>query len=269
MNDIVQSSGAALRVSPGSGVSIDPASGEVSLDLAALQEGVEFVLAEADAGGTQVAAHRVRVVGVELPLTRFDTAAALGEVRFLGSAAPSWTLGDGFARLVPAATARTHGDWSGAGADGTYRCLFRLKGGLPAAVDRRFSFGARIRLAGADWSGVRIEPFETAAGERRLHVREYTGAAGNTVSLATADVGWAYDAWQWLEVEIAGAAVRGRIYAEGAAAPDWQVSATTRQLAAGTFGPGASRRRGCRRRSTSGSWSSCRRADGACGTGAR
>ena len=93
MNDIVQSSGAALRVSPGSGVSIDPASGEVSLDLAALQEGVEFVLAEADAGGTQVAAHRVRVVGVELPLTRFDAAAALGEVRFLGSAAPSWTLG--------------------------------------------------------------------------------------------------------------------------------------------------------------------------------
>lgn len=238
MSTALQTNGTVLTLEPGSGLAFD-ASGKVNLDVAALAGGADFAVTAALADGTPFARYRVTVVEEPLTVvTRFDAPSKLGQVTFLSTAKPDWTQQEGFARLMPATTARTHGDWAAAAGDGVYRCLFRLKGGLPAALDRRFSFGARIRLAEADWYGVRIELFETTAGDKRIHIREYTGASGVTASLATTSVGWAYDAWQWLEVEVEGASVRGRVYAEGAAAPGWQAEAVTRQLDPGAFGPG-------------------------------
>lgn len=236
MSEALQSP--VLTVEPGSGLTFDP-SGNIALDIAALAAGADFSVTAATADGTPFARYRVSVVEEPLTaVTRFDTASKLAHVTYLSTVAPGWTQQAGFARLIPATTARAHGDWALGGRDGIYRCLFRLEGGLPAALDRRFTFGARIRLAEADWYGVRVELFETTAGDRRIHIREYTGASGVTSSLATTSVPWSYDAWQWLDVEVRGAAVRGRVYAEGDAAPGWQVEASTGQLVPGAFGPG-------------------------------
>jgi hypothetical protein len=240
LSTIVQSSGALLQLSPGSGIRFDPASGTLSVDPEALAAGVAFRLDSESADGAK---RSFQVTVTEIPqqagtVTSFETAGALDRVSFLSVSPPSWTQATGFARLVPSATVRAHGDWSGAGGNGLYRTLVRIGGGQPVAIDRRFSFGARVKLVNGNWSGIRVETFETATGEKRLHIREYTGQSGTTISLATTPVDWTYDAWHWLEIDIADATVRGRIFREGAAAPDWQVSAVTQQLAPGAFGPG-------------------------------
>ncbi len=237
MSDSTDASLPKLTILPGPGVTFDAATGDIALSPQALASGAELVVAAGTA-----AAWRVQLSTVAAdPVKRLvlDSAAALAEVGFLGTAAPSWTLGDGAARLVPAAAARTHGAWITGDSDGLYRCLFRIAGGQPAAVDRRFSFGARIGFAGGDWTGLRVEPFETSAGKRYLHIREYTGTSGSTMSLATTAVAWAYDSWQWLEVKVAGTTVAGRLYPEGADAPEWQVAAITNAVEPGGFGPGA------------------------------
>lgn len=226
-----------LTILPGTGVTFDAVTGDIALSPEALASGAELVVA---AGPS--AAWRVQLSAVAAdPVKRLvlDSAAALAEVGFLGTAAAAWTLVNGAARLVPATTARTHGAWITGDSDGLYRCLFRIAGGQPAAVDRRFTFGARIGFAGGDWNGIRVEPFETSAGKRYLHIREYTGTSGSTTSLATAAIAWAYDTWQWLEVKVSGTTVAGRLYAEGAEAPEWQVAATTNAVEPGAFGPGA------------------------------
>ena len=51
-------------------------------------------------------------------------------------------------------------------------------------------------------------------------------------------VGWAWDVWHWVELEIDGRMVRARIYPEAAATPDWQIAGTTSQTEPGAFGPG-------------------------------
>lgn len=237
---VAQSSGGQLKLSPGSGIQFDPVSGALSADPETLAAGVAFRLDSESADGAK---RSFQITVTEIPQqagtsTSFETAGALDRVSFLAAAPPGWTQQAGFARLTPATTSRAHGDWSGAGGNGLYRCLVRIGGGLPAAIDRRFSFGARVRLVNGNWNGIRVETFETMAGEKRLHIREYTGESGTTISLATTTVGWSYDAWHWLEIDVADAAVRARIYPEAAAAPDWQVSAVTRQLAAGAYGPG-------------------------------
>lgn len=226
-----------LTILPGTGMSFDAASGDIALSSEALVTGAELVVAS-DNG----AAWRLQLSAVAAdPVRRLElvSAAALAEVGFLGTAAPAWTLVDGMARLVPAPSARTHGAWITGDSDGIYRCLFRIAGGQPAAIDRRFSFGARIGFADGDWNGIRIEPFETSAGKRYLHIREYAGTSGTTTSLATAPVAWAYDSWQWLEVKVMGTTVAVRLYPEGAEAPEWQVAATTNAVEPGAFGPGA------------------------------
>lgn len=233
-----------LKLTPGAGITLDPATGAYLLDPEALSgAGVAFTLTGRDAAGTETV-YGVTVSEV-IPepvsrekITRFDGAAALASVGFLGTTPPSWTLVEGAARLVTSTQARAHGSWAEAAGDGLYRCLFRLGGGLPPTMDRRFSFSARTGFAAGNWTGIRVEPYETSTGGRRLHIREYVGASGTTNSLATVDVGWGYDLWQWLDVEVRGDQVRGRLYAADAPAPDWQISATTQQLAGGAFGPG-------------------------------
>ena len=237
MSDSTDASLPKLTILPGTGVTFDAATGDIALSPEALVSGAELVVA---AGTT--AAWRVQLSAVAPdPVKRLvlDSAAALAEVGFLGTVAPAWTLVNGAARLIPAATARTHGAWITGDNDGIHRCLFRISGGQPAAVDRRFSFGARIGFAGGDWTGLRVEPFETSTGKRYLHIREYTGTSGSTTSLVTTAVAWAYDSWQWLEVKVSGTTVAGRLYAEGAEAPEWQVAATTNAVEPGAFGPGA------------------------------
>ena len=234
------SNGLNLSFGPGSGFTHDAATGNFTVDPDILSAGATFTV-EAAAAGSPARKFRVTVAEEVQPTsvaTSFEAAGSLDRLSFIATVPPTWTQQAGFARLLVSPTIRAHGDWSGAGGDGLYRCLVRIGGGQTTAIDRRFSFGARIGLAGGNWTGIRVETFEAANGERRIHIREYTGASGTTISLATTTVGWSYDAWHWLEVDLDDATVRGRIYPEAAAAPDWQVMALTKQLGAGAAGPG-------------------------------
>ena len=172
---------------------------------------------------------------------RSTRANRLGELGFISdAAAPSCSQEAGFARLVPALTRRVHGDWKKALGDGRYRCLARWGGaaaadGQPAVL----ALGALPPGRAAIAFGVRADIFETASGQRQLQLRQYTGAGTATAVIAAAAVvGWAWDAWQWVELEIDGTMVRARVYPEAAAAPAWQIVGTTDQTAAGAFGPG-------------------------------
>ncbi len=231
----------ALVAAP-TGVSIDAATGRVSITADALLTAAPITVKASNAAGAAslTFALTVNVAGPKVVATDFTDPAALAELGFLHTLAPSWThVADGFARLVPTGASRAHGDWSKAAGDGTYRVLARWSGAdLTPSVDRRFSFGARIARKVNDWTGIRVETFATGVGDRRLHIREYTGSTGATRSLSTVEVGWAYDTWYWLEIEIAGTSVRGRLYPEAGTAPDWQVVATTSVIGAGAFGPG-------------------------------
>ena len=178
-------------------------------------------------------------VTVRSTVTAFDAANRLGELGFISDAAPSWSQEEGFARLVPAVTRSVHGDWKKALGDGRYRCLARWGGATtPQTVNRPFWLSARFRRADGNAFGVRADLFENAGGERQLQLRQYTGAGTATAVIAAAAVvGWAWDAWQWVELEIDGTMVRARVYPEAAAAPAWQIAGTTDQTARGRLRP--------------------------------
>jgi hypothetical protein len=185
-------------------------------------------------------------VTVRSTVTAFDQAGRLAELGFIADVAPTFTQEAGFARLVPGTTANVHGDWSKALGDGRYRCLARWGGAsTPQTVLRPFWLSARFRRVAGNSFGVRADLFENASGQRELQLRQYTGAATATVELAAAVVvGWAWDAWHWVELEIDGTRVRARVYPEAAAAPDWQIAGTTDQTGPGAFGPGGQPRSG-------------------------
>lgn len=245
MAEIQQAADVALTFTIlGDGVTIDPASGTIDLPADPTRSTIEAVFS---VPATVERPRREflltiaeRPVPAVVPTTAFDSAENLARLGFVSAVAPAWTLDPaGFGRLVPSATSRAHGDWSLAGGDGIYRCLVRWSvAGLAFSLDRRFSFGARITKTLSNWTGIRIDGYSTAAGVPRLHLREYTGAQALTTGLATADVAWNFDAWNWFEVSVAGNLVKARVYPEGAAVPAWQVSASTTQLAGGAFGPG-------------------------------
>ncbi|MER2510639.1 MAG: hypothetical protein ABTQ27_18065 [Amaricoccus sp.] len=220
------------------GVSIDAATGLVTIVATAELSAAPITVKARNAAGAATLTFSLTVVGVIA--TDFTSATALSDVSFLRTLAPSWTHdAGGFARLVLTGNSRAHGDWVKAAGDGLYRVLARWSGAtLTPSVDRRFCFSARVGRIGNDWTGIRVETFATTAGDRRLHIREYSGASGATKSLATVNVGWDYDTWYWLDVEISGTSVKGRLYPENGAAPGWQVVATTSVTAAGAFGPG-------------------------------
>ncbi len=79
-------------------------------------------------------------------------------------------------------------------------------------------------------------------------MRRYIGQNDDSLPLEAAPVvtqlQWNWDTWCWVEVEVAGTSVKARIYAEAAAAPDWQLTGTTDQTAPGAFGPGGFSRNG-------------------------
>ncbi len=227
----------SLRDAPAN-VTISPTTGIVTVSPTAVMPQTPITVVASNAGGS--ATQTFPLVITYFAATTFNSEESLAAVSFITPTAPSWTFNpEGYGRLVLATKSRAHGNWTGARGDGIYRTLVRWSGAsLSASVDRRFTFGARVRLEGLAWYGVRVETFATSAGDRRLHIREYSGDANSFVSLATVSVGWDYDTWYWLDVEVAGSSIRARLYPELSGAPDWQAVATTTQLAPGAFGPG-------------------------------
>ena len=107
-----------------------------------------------------------------------------------------------------------------------------------AAVDRPFSFSARLARSGSDFRGLRLDAL-AVNGTTRLDLRQYAGAGAASAALAPAvAVAWANDVWTWVELELDGATVRARLYPETSPAPDWQLTATTSHLVAGAAGIG-------------------------------
>ena len=223
----------ALTAAP-AGATIDAGTGLVGIPTGAALEAAPVTVRATNASGSATQSFTVTVRRVA---TAFDAAAALAEMRFVSEgAAPSWSLdAGGFARLVTAAEGATHGLWSRSAGDGRYRALVRWTAG--GGVDRPFCLTARFAAAGGDFSGLRIETL-LAGGVGSVELRQYTGAGVASNRLASATVAWANDAWTWVEVELDGATVRARLYPEEAAAPDWQLTATTTHLAAGAAGIG-------------------------------
>lgn len=172
-------------------------------------------------------------------VSEFTSEAALADLGFVYPAGHrGWNLkSNEFGRLMTPADAPAHGEWNKAGGNGTYRCLFRLLGAnLAPSPDRRFCFGARVRMEGQDFHGTRIDLY--ADKGPKIAISDYTGSGTATHAIAIADSGWQHGMWYWLDVSIAGARVRARVYPEGSAAPDWQITGMTAAKGAGAFGPG-------------------------------
>ena len=102
-----------------------------------------------------------------------------------------------------------------------------------------FLFGARVARSGANFSGLYVEAARVSGTERQLRLLQYTGAGSATTLRGSVTNAWVWFTWYWFEMEILGSAVRARLYAEDAAAPAWQLEATTSHAAAGAFGPAA------------------------------
>jgi hypothetical protein len=218
------------------GVSIRDGSGLVAIATDAPLAASTVTVRAANAAGALERSFSVRV---RQTASVFDAAAALGDLvpLALGGEA-GWTAGDGHARLVPPAGGRVHGDWAHAAGDGLYRCLARWEAADRAAIPRPFCLSARLTRSGDDVGGIRLEPHAAADGRRRLELRDYTGSGTASVELAGAEAAWEWGAWHWVELELEGAAVRGRIYPASAPAPAWQVEALTGQAGPGAVGPG-------------------------------
>ena len=227
----------ALDTAP-AGVTINPGSGLVAIPTDALVAGATITVQARNAGGAAIQSFRVTVRSTR---TVFDVPAKLAEMRFLSQVTrPAWTYeAAGFARLVPPASDRAHGDWSKAGGDGRYRCLVRWNtASLATGNVSPFVFGVRVRQVGGNFTGVYINAFQPNSGTRLLRLHQFTGAGTATTVVASAAPGWEWNIWYWLEVELAGASIKARLYAEGAAAPAWQLAGTTSVTGTGVLGPG-------------------------------
>ena len=181
------------------------------------------------------------VVSVDFS-TVFDVESSLADlVIHEGSATPELEFeAVGFARLTPSVAGRVHSDWTKKRADGLYRCLMRWNGQeLDYSFSRRVGISGRIRREGTNWLGLRLEVYRKSDGQGQLHLREYTGDGGKTNQLATVDSDWSFNNWHWLELDLAGAQIRARLYGETQRPPSWQILANTNQLVEGAFGPHA------------------------------
>lgn len=221
------------------GVTIHPGSGLVRIPTDAARPAQTITVRARNAAGD---ARTEFAVTVRAVASVFDAPARLADVDFVFDAAPpAWTHApEGHARLTPAGKGRAHGAWSGAAGDGRYRCLARWSNPILAglASARPFSFTARLTRSGQDFAGLRIDAVQPVPGRGDLEILEYTGAGIATRRLAGTTVGWAWDVWTWIEVDLDGAEVRARLYGETAEPPAWQVTAPTAVLAPGAQGPG-------------------------------
>ena len=231
--------GFALDAAP-AGVGIDAGSGLVTIATDRALAAAPVIVRASNAAGAATQGYAVSVRSTD---TAFDAGGGLGELGFVSeAAAPAFTQEAGFARLVPALASRVHGDWTKAAGDGRYRCLARWGTAGLQPLNRPFWLAARFRQAGGNDFGVRADIFGTAGGQPQLQLRQYTGAGSATAVIAPAAVvGWAWDVWHWVELEIDGRMVRARIYPEAAATPDWQIAGTTNQTEPGPSAPAGSR----------------------------
>jgi hypothetical protein len=221
------------------GVTIDAGSGLVTVPTAAALEATVVVRASNAAGG----ATQSFAVSVIATVTVFDAAAKLAAVDFLHrTLAPTWTwdAAQSCAVLTPGHPSDfTHGAWTLGRGDGLYRALARIRhSGTAFARSRPFGLNGRMaRDAAGNWRGIRVELDRRVDGTTAFEIREYAGRGEAMPLLGGGAAAWSYAVWSWLEVEFDGATVRGRVYAETAAAPAWQATATTGHLGAGFFGP--------------------------------
>jgi hypothetical protein len=228
----------ALEGAP-AGITIQAGSGLVGLSTEALLAG-EIVVAAVNAAGRAVQRIAVSVVATA---TDFTTPQAVAGLPFLYlAAAPTWSAqtagGVGFGRLQSAVADRAHGDWALARGDGRYRALARWSQGATAMTQARpFGLVGRMRKVGGDFSGLYLYALAASATRRQLQVRGYTGSGLTGTILSTVDAPWSWDAWTWLEAEFDAGLLRARIYAEGAAAPAWQLSVAVAWREPGGFGP--------------------------------
>lgn len=219
-----------------SGATIQASSGLVSLATDAALA-AELTIRAANAAGSAVQKLSVTVAAT---VSDFSAAAEVGRLPFLYvSEAPSWTAVTGFGRLRSAAADRAHGDWPLARGDGRYRALARWSmNGQPMTQARPFGLIGRLSKTGSNFLGVQVYALLSSNDARQIQIRAYTGSGIGSTILATAASAWAWDVWNWIEVEFEGSRIRGRIYAETAAQPTtWQASAVTTHLGAGGFGP--------------------------------
>lgn len=225
----------SIRVSDN--MAFDAATRTVHAGTDALVAGIELVATYVDEQGHS-RSHTFDFKIEPRLTTVFDSTETLADLALIpGSSAATIVHVDvGAHAQLAAGSGRVHTSWKGTSGDGLYRTLLRVNPDAEAILDRRVGFAGRIRREAADWFGIRLEVYE-AGGLRKIHLREYYGSGGNTRPLDTAGADWTYGAWHWLELEAKGGSIRGRIYAESASAPDWQVSAETSQLQAGAFGP--------------------------------
>ena len=198
----------ALLAAP-AGATINPGSGLVTIPTDAGLEAATVTVRAGNAAGSAVQSFAVTV---RLVATAFDAASALAEMGFVAEGtAPGWGLdAGGFARLVPAGRRRRpHGDWSRAAGDGRYRALVRWTAGT--SIDRPFCLSARLARTGVDFRGLRAEAFlNSSTSTNRLELRQYLGSGTTSRQLGVATVGWANDAWYWVELELDGATLRRR-----------------------------------------------------------
>ena len=225
----------ALVTAP-AGATIDAGTGLVTIPTNAALVAAPVRVRATNASGS---AEQGFTVTVRVEATAFATAASLAEMSFVSEgAAPAWTLdaAGGFGRLVPVSEGATYGLWTRSAGDGSYRALLRWT--AAAVVDRPVSLTARFAKSGSDFRGLRLDAF-VASGAARLDLRQYAGSGTiSTAIAASVAAAWANDIWTWLEIEIDGATVRGRLYPETAAAPAWQIAGTTTHLTAGSAGFG-------------------------------
>ena len=229
--------GFALDAAP-AGVGIDAGSGLVTIATDTALAAAPVIVRASNAAG---AATQGFAVSVRSTVTAFDAGEPARRARLhLRGGRPGLHAGSGL-RPAGAGARQPRPRRLEEGGSATAATAAWRAGAAPAAqtVNRPFWLSARFRRAGGNAFGVRADIFGTAGGKRQLQLRQYTGAGSATAVIAAAAVvGWAWDAWQWVELEIEGTMVRARVYPEAAAAPAWQIAGTTDQTAAGAFGPG-------------------------------
>jgi len=223
----------ALEAAP-AGATIAADSGLVTIPTGTALAATKVTVRASNVAGSATQSFTVSVQGV---VTVFATAATLAEMSFVtDDTPPAWTLDPaGFARLAVASEGTTHGLWTRSAGDGRYRALVRWTAGT--AVDRPVCLTTRLARSNGNYAGLRFDAL-ISNGTSMVELRQHSGSGSTSIQLGLAPVALASETWTWIEVALDGATVRARLYPETAAAPDWQIVATTTRLEAGAAGIG-------------------------------
>ena len=205
MATAAQSSAIVLKFSPGSGFSSTPLrAGSWSIQPCWRRAPYSPSTPRRGGGKRQFQVTVAEILQPAGAATSFETAGALDELSFVATMPPAWTQ-------AAASRAWCRRRWSGHMATGWARGATGSTAAWCASAEggrRRSTVASRSERVSGWRAGTGRNQggdLEAADGAGRLHIREYTGSAGTTISLATTAVGWTYDAWHWLEVDVADA----------------------------------------------------------------